>query len=314
RHTGVTFSVIDRGVIATDTPAILRRLEENLATYKPDMVVAMMGFNDRRIVYYDDIPEADTLLFKYCKTYRLLRLLYNRLVKKALHAPEPQDGQEPGRLRVQDAQRKKDIELGRLYRSQNQLSQAESSFKEAIETAPQSSGAYIELGWVYRTQGKLSQAEAAFKKAAELESQNDHTYDGRAYEALAILYGIMDKPELARAYIEKADRMRSKKSNPITAQNYQRLKETLDRQGIRLVCVQYPMRSIGPLKKMFRGEEGNIIFIDNEKLFKDAVHGENYAAYFQDAFGGDFGHCTDKGNRLLAANIADAIVREVLHK
>ncbi|HTY44364.1 MAG TPA: hypothetical protein VMD52_00005, partial [Patescibacteria group bacterium] len=39
RHTGVTFSVIDRGVIATDTPAILRRLEENLATYKPDMVV-----------------------------------------------------------------------------------------------------------------------------------------------------------------------------------------------------------------------------------------------------------------------------------
>ncbi|HTY44611.1 MAG TPA: hypothetical protein VMD52_01300, partial [Patescibacteria group bacterium] len=45
RHTGVTFSVIDRGVIATDTPAILRRLEENLATYKPDMVVAMMGFN-----------------------------------------------------------------------------------------------------------------------------------------------------------------------------------------------------------------------------------------------------------------------------
>jgi hypothetical protein len=31
-------------------------------------------------------------------------------------------------------------------------------------------------------------------------------------------------------------------------------------------------------------------------------------------FGGDFGHCTDRGNRLLAENIADTIVKEAFHK
>jgi lysophospholipase L1-like esterase len=30
--------------------------------------------------------------------------------------------------------------------------------------------------------------------------------------------------------------------------------------------------------------------------------------------GGDFGHCTPKGNRLLAENIAQTILKEVFHK
>jgi hypothetical protein len=31
-------------------------------------------------------------------------------------------------------------------------------------------------------------------------------------------------------------------------------------------------------------------------------------------FGGDFGHCTPKGNMLLAQNIADVILGEVFNK
>jgi len=31
-------------------------------------------------------------------------------------------------------------------------------------------------------------------------------------------------------------------------------------------------------------------------------------------FGGDFGHCTHKGNRLLAENIANVIFKEVFSK
>jgi hypothetical protein len=33
-----------------------------------------------------------------------------------------------------------------------------------------------------------------------------------------------------------------------------------------------------------------------------------------DMFGGDFGHCTEKGNQLLAQNIADTILKEVFHE
>jgi ABC-type antimicrobial peptide transport system permease subunit len=73
------------------------------------------------------------------------------------------------------------------------------------------------------------------------------------------------------------------------------------------------MCSIEPLKKIFEGEEG-ISFVDNEEVFKSAVLRDGYCKYFIDIFGGDFGHCTDKGNRLLAENIANVILKEVFHK
>jgi len=100
---------------------------------------------------------------------------------------------------------------------------------------------------------------------------------------------------------------------PITVSNYHKLKEILDKRGIKLVCVQYPVRSIAPLKKIFQ-EDKDIIFVDNERIFKEAIRKEGYNEYFQDMFGGDFGHCTEKGNRLLAVTIANTILKEVFHK
>ena len=47
RNIGIKFSVIDKGVIGTNTVAILFELEGNLNTYKPDMVITMMGNNDK---------------------------------------------------------------------------------------------------------------------------------------------------------------------------------------------------------------------------------------------------------------------------
>jgi hypothetical protein len=72
--------------------------------------------------------------------------------------------------------------------------------------------------------------------------------------------------------------------------------------------VQYPVRSVEPLKKMV-GEDA--AFVDNEKVFKDALKKANYDEYFSDLFGGDFGHCTPKGNRLLAQQVASVILKEV---
>jgi tetratricopeptide (TPR) repeat protein len=165
------------------------------------------------------------------------------------------------------------------------------------------------LGWLYRNQGKPSQAEDLFKQAIALDPQND-----RAYGALSILYEETGKPGLAKEYAQKATSLRLGHYVPLTVTNYRTLKEILDKRGIRLVCVQYPMRSVEPLKRILQGTEKGIIFVDNEKLFRDAVRKDGYNTYFKDMFGGDFGHCTDRGNRLLAENIADTIVKEAFHK
>ena len=69
------------------------------------------------------------------------------------------------------------------------------------------------------------------------------------------------------------------------------------------------------MKRMFMWQaKSDIIFVDNEKIFKDAIREFGYHEYFIDASGGDFGHCTERGNRLLAENIANVILKEHFDK
>ena len=73
------------------------------------------------------------------------------------------------------------------------------------------------------------------------------------------------------------------------------------------------MRNVGPLKRIFE-KDNDVIFVDNERIFKEALRQGSYKEYFKDMFAGDFGHCTRKGNELLAQNIANVILKEVLNK
>ena len=424
RHPGVKFSVIDKGVPGITTVAIISHLRDNLNTYKPDMVIAMMGNNDRRITYYKGIPEADTGIFRHCRVYRFIRLISvhiaNKLKGKDIYGlnratiaeedsspseeslngamarhPEGNEGNiklgkyylQQGRLPEAEESFKKAIalnpkndraylELGRYFQQQGRLAEAEKSFKKIIAFSPKNEWAYIELGtlylwyarlpeaeesfkkaialnpkneWAYIQLGKISRyhsrlaaAEESFKKAIALNPKNDwaHIKLGELYlwygrlpeavesfrkilelnprdewkidvanRALESLYGQMNKPELAKEYAKKA----VNEYSSVTIDNYHRLKEILDKRGIRLVCVQYPMRSVEPLKEIFEGEPG-VLFVDNERAFKEAVAQGGYKEYFDDMFGGDFGHCSRNGNRLLAKNIADVILKEVFGK
>jgi len=195
------------------------------------------------------------------------------------------------------------------YYEQGRFSEAEKSFKKAIELDPGNEGIYVELGQCYQNQDKFSEAEESFKKAIELDPRND-----KAYAALETFYIEMGKMELARKYGNEARDLRLDSYSLITAANYQKLKAILDKRGIVYVCVQYPMRSLELLKKLFQGNDKGVIFVDNEEIFKSAVQREGWEEYFHDLFAGNFGHCTEKGNRLLAQNIAKVILKEVFGK
>ena len=200
------------------------------------------------------------------------------------------------------------FELGGFYLDQGKFSQAEDAFKRVIKLVSESDRTYLELGGLYRKQGQFSKAEDSFKRALEISPTNE-----RVLGAMASLYEEMGKSKPVKEYAQKADQLRSEDNAEATVGNYRKLKKILDRQRIQLVCVQYPMRGVNPLKKIFAEDKG-IIFVDNESLFKDAVKRSNYKEYFRDMFAGDFGHCTQKGNELLAKNIADVILREVFNK
>ena len=116
----------------------------------------------------------------------------------------------------------------------------------------------------------------------------------------------MNKTGLAEECSKKMDN-----SYPVlTIDNYRKVKAILDNRGVRLVCVQDPLRSVEPLKRVFAGEPG-VIFVDNESSFKEAVARESQRQYFRDMFAGDFGHCTEKGNFLLANHVSEVILENI---
>lgn len=197
--------------------------------------------------------------------------------------------------------------LGIIYMDHGMPKEAETMFKKTLKVNTQgfwSTLAYNRLGILYTQQRRLSEAKAVLEKGIQA-----HPYNDRLYGSLAHYYKAIGRDELASRYYNKADSVRLDYYNPATAINYRKIFRELSLRNIRLVCVQYPMRSVEPLKKMLTHYDG-IIFVDNEKVFKDVLKSADYKDYFIDRFAGDFGHCTSAGNTLLAATIAKAIIDE----
>jgi tetratricopeptide (TPR) repeat protein len=197
--------------------------------------------------------------------------------------------------------------LGWCYLSQSELLKAEDAFQRAIQINPKDDSSYFGLGHCHKMQGRPKEAGEAYKKAIEVNPKND-----RAYGALTSIFIEQRDFKLMEEYRNEAARIRGEYYNSMTIHNYRMLKQILDKRKIKLVCVQYPMLNIGPLKGIFENENG-INFVDNEKIFKEAIQKQPYEEYFEDMFAGDFGHCTPKGNRLLAENIANAILKEGIY-
>ncbi|MDP2924044.1 MAG: tetratricopeptide repeat protein [Candidatus Omnitrophota bacterium] len=198
--------------------------------------------------------------------------------------------------------------LGDCYLMERKFDQAEKALRQAIEIDPNCDGAYASLGIRYFMDGKFAQAEKALKRAVKINPRNEE-----AFGCLAILYREIGQHKSAKKCYEKVNDLRHGYYIPVMRSNYKKLKEILDKRKIQLVCVQYPVRSVEPLKKIFKKTDG-IIFIDNEKVFKEALRKAKYTDYFTDIFGGEFGHCTQLGNHLLAENVANTILKEYFRK
>ena len=194
--------------------------------------------------------------------------------------------------------------LGWCYWKLKNFPEAEKVSVEAIAINPANSWASGILALCYKRQGNYQAALEVYQEAIEFLP-----YSPQVHKEIGQLYQELGKPELAGEYFRKAKSLALNTYNPRTFRNYNQMKEILDRRGIPLVSVQYPVRNIGPLKKMLSSYK-DIIFVDNEKVFKEALSRTEYSHLFKDNFGVDFGHCTAEGNRLLAENIAGVLFRE----
>jgi len=172
--------------------------------------------------------------------------------------------------------------------------------EKAVKINPFDSFILLELGRHYWSIGKLQQAEQAFIRSIEV----DGIETNEAYIELAEIYRSQGKTKQAEQMLGKVAGI-----STMRADNCQKLHNIINNKDIQLVAVQYPLRNIDQLKDQLP-TEANVIFVDNEQVFEEAVEKKGYQEYFYDRFAGDFGHCTDEGNRLLAENIANTILRE----
>lgn len=382
---GIKFSVVDCGLPGIGTSHLLLNVEQNIKQYRPDMVIAMMGINDRMDngqIAYIPVELLNTSVKKpFLTSLRIYKagvylwLNINRILQEIQTADKKYSSNSTnnsypvnnslelseqcanlghlynslGKRAEAEIELKKAIVLnprGRaygyliwLYYYQQRFTDMNQAFEEAIKVNPSNYDAYFWMGLVKQCLGEYALAEEFFKKANELDPYNDRPYlelypiylKQNEYEKAekllqkaiqfnirtAKIYGALSSLYRAQGNYYLSDFLTAKAVKAYyaaeTINNYHRLWQILKEQGTRLVCVQYPMRSVLPLKQIFPNPEG-IIFVDNEAVFKNAVDKENYQAYFRDMFGGDFGHCTAKGNQLLAENIARVITKEIFDK
>jgi tetratricopeptide (TPR) repeat protein len=91
--------------------------------------------------------------------------------------------------------------LGLSYLQRNQLSEAESTFKQLAKLAPDDPFAYANLGLIYLQAGRYDEAEKQLRRARELDPAS--TEVGLA---LARLYSLTERPSDARATLERLRR------------------------------------------------------------------------------------------------------------
>ena len=387
RGKGVSFSVINRGLPAVTTDVIVGHLEENLARYGPDVVVAMMGINDPADA---DVTGGQrlTAFVEALRTYKLLRWIWlgtRARLASWRHGAEADRAADRGteealarRVRDNPHDATALIELGKLRAARHELALAEVALRSAVIADPQNQRAWLELGLVQMGAHEHAEAEATLQHTIALDPTaqiprvalvqlywfSDRPEDARrtaeelvdaglandavrdwlrhAPATLATWYaqhGRLDDAErelqtfhprtpaerayllrtlgsLARMrgdqasaddYLRQADALASDGLPERTRRSYLEMLRLLEACGIPLVAVQYPVRSVEPLRRLL-GARKDVWIVDNEAVFKEALRQAPYAEYFIDTFGGDFGHTTPRGARLLAENVAQSIL------
>jgi len=171
--------------------------------------------------------------------------------------------------------------------------------QKALTVNPNNQTVLTDLARYHTQYNNFKEAEQLYLRVLKTNKKDD-VYIMALIE-LANLYLKTDRQTLAEETFKKAIDI-----GGIYVKNYQKLYEILQSNNIKLIAVGYPMRSTQPLELMFSDSE--VLVVSNELNFKKAVEKEGYDQIFVDRFAGDFGHCSEKGNLLLAENVKLAIL------
>ncbi|MBT7610562.1 MAG: hypothetical protein HN576_12455 [Bacteriovoracaceae bacterium] len=162
--------------------------------------------------------------------------------------------------------------------------------------------------------GDIKKARNLFEKA-RLNNQLDK-YSALEYATLLNKEGEEEKSKkvLSMAYTSAKgnsaiSQIEEKRFSKRIIMNLNSIYQMILDSKSNLLIMNYPLRPIGPIKKIFQSINENALFIDNEANFKNSIKNDSYKDIFADSFAGDFGHLTDKGNEILVDNLIENYFR-----
>lgn len=127
----------------------------------------------------------------------------------------------------------------------------------------------------------------------------------RLYLPIVQFYERRENAAQAAKYEAQRNEVINSYISPVTLKNYDIVRERVLGEGRMLLAVQYPTRSVEVLKRLTR-HDARVRYVSNE-FFSELIVRDGYDTYFFDRFGVDFGHLTQKGNYVLASQIAQAV-------
>lgn len=197
-------------------------------------------------------------------------------------------------------------EMARCFSRIGKNDTAAKLYKLVIETKPEIGRTYLEIGKWFELQNQFDQAEEIYKKGI---AKNNPDYF--LYDALINLYDRMGRSDDIETMQELAKKHRKTVQRYVltTEKNYNAIVDVVRaKENIQMIAMQYPVRKIEDLKKIFWAKD-DIAFVENKSNFEQALKEQDFFELFSDYFAFDFGHCTRKGNRLIAENLSNTILR-----
>jgi hypothetical protein len=176
-------------------------------------------------------------------------------------------------------------------------------FKELYEQDP---WAFISHTHLFVELGMNDFVKSIAEQLYSAEIKENTPYADRIFGSNATLLIESKNYQTAEKYLNIARNYLMKNIPEMTVENYRKLAKICREKKIKFIAMQYPMRPVEQLKIVLE-DYPEVYFVDNEKNFKKALKIKEVKDLFKDLFAGDFGHCTDLGNKMIADHLANSI-------
>ncbi len=335
------FKVINKGIPGQGSAYIAENIKAWVDTYAPHMIIIMMGINDgNERIPVDDLMRQEAGLKKFLvdlRVYKLCRWVYIGLKQRfvvdkqeqAAFQDNPAGNIDPKMVILAELalQEKEYVRAERLFlyiaKHGTPLINWKARMKlHQIYFATDNVPALLSM--VDKNPLEAVNVDVAMRLCKDrryfsymMDLLNRHLPEAKVkmpwYDLMGGCLSYQGLKDQAKVFIDLARQEELSGVGAYTRLNYMRILDTLVNKPIQVVAMQYPLRLLESLRLMLRDAANyqDIIFLGNESNFQQALMKMEYDVLFADRFAGDFGHCTPLGNRLIAENVADAILEKV---